>query len=272
MYLDFFGLNEKPFKIDTDLKYLYLGPQYQTALSLLKYGVNGGDGITVITGDVGCGKTTMCQALLNDLKQQKTFIIMIDNPPCTREELLSEICVKFGIQTSSYNAAELRDIIRHNLTEMLAAGKRAVIIIDEAQEMSMDMLENVRLVANLGSVEYDQKLLSIILFGQPELTKKLKNKRLRQLKQRISVYYDLRPLKMRELDAYLQHRLRQAGSTGLPVFSFYAKRKIFKFSKGIPRIINNICDKALLSAFVNSSKVVCYKDVINAIKEIKQLS
>lgn len=271
MYLDFFGLIEKPFKIGTDLKYLYLGPQYQTALTLLKYGVSGGDGITVITGEVGCGKTTMCQALLKDLKQQNTFIIMLDNPPCTRDELLAEICVKFGIQTSGYNASELRDIIRHNLSEMLSDGRRAVIIIDEAQEMSMDMLENVRLIANLGSTNFDEKLLSIILFGQPELTKKLKNKRLRQLKQRISVYYDLRPLKRRELESYIQHRLSQAGSTGLPVFSYYAKRKIFNFSKGIPRIINNICDKSMLSAFVNSSKVVTYKDVLNAIKEVKLL-
>ncbi len=271
MYLEFFGLKEKPFKIGTDSSYLYLGDQYQTALSLLQYGIAGRDGFTVITGEVGCGKSTICQALLDNLRDSSDVSILLDNPPNNENDLLIEMCMKLHVDTIGDNVIKNREIIKNVLSEYLQAGKHSVLLIDEAQNLSFDMLEKVRLLSNLESYNNGNKLLHIVLLGQPELKKKLKSHSMRQLRQRVLIYYDLRPLKNFEVDWYIKHRLEKAGSTGFPIFTFWAKRKIFFESKGIPRIINNVCDKAMLSAFVNSSKIVTYKDVVKAVKDIRQL-
>jgi general secretion pathway protein A len=271
MYLEFFGLREKPFKIGTDISYLYMGDQYQTALSLLQYGVAGRDGFTVITGEVGCGKTTICQAMLGGMKSSQDITILLDNPPDTENEMLIEICMKLHAEHGGANTIESREIIKKILSDELKNGHRAVLLIDEAQNLSFDMLEKVRLLSNLESCDGSDKLLHIVLLGQPELKKKLKTNSMRQLRQRILVYYDLRPLKNFEVDWYIKHRLERAGSQGLPVFTFWAKRKLFFESKGIPRVINNLCDKAMLSAFVNSSKVVAYKDIVNAVNDIRKI-
>lgn len=271
MYLEFFGLKEKPFKIGTDVSYLYMGDQYQTALSLLQYGVAGRDGFTVITGEVGCGKTTICQALMKNLKSSADISILLDNPPDDENNMLVEICMKLQANHTGNGVIENREIIKNILSDELKCGKRAVLLIDEAQNLSFEMLEKVRLLSNLESRDGGDKLLHIVLLGQPELKKKLKSNSMRQLRQRILVYYDLRPLKNFEVDWYIKHRLEKAGSLGFPIFTFWAKRKIFYESKGIPRIINNICDKAMLSAFVNSSKIVTYKDVVKAVNDIRQL-
>ncbi|MDE6432277.1 MAG: AAA family ATPase [Opitutales bacterium] len=271
MYLKFFGLKEKPFKIGTDLSYLYLGDQYQTALSLLQYGIAGRDGFTVITGEVGCGKTTICQALMESARSSKDISILLDNPPDNENDLLIEICMKLKADHSGSGVIENREIVKNVLSDRLRDGKHAVLLIDEAQNLSFDMLEKVRLLSNLESRDGREKLLHIVLLGQPELRKKLRSKCMRQLRQRILVYYNLRPLKNFEVDWYIKHRLEKAGSKGFPIFTFWAKRKIFFESRGIPRIINNICDKAMLSAFVNSSKIVTYKDVTKAVNDIRQL-
>ncbi|MDR1255840.1 MAG: AAA family ATPase [Puniceicoccales bacterium] len=271
MYLKFFELKEKPFRIGTDASYLYMGDQYQTALSLLQYGVAGRDGFTVITGEVGCGKTTICQALLAKMKALKDVTILLDNPPDTEHEMLIEICMKLQASRVGESVIESREIIKQILSKELKKGRHAVLLIDEAQNLSFDMLEKVRLLSNLEPSDGSDKLLHIVLLGQPELKKKLKANCMRQLRQRILVYYDLRPLKNFEVDWYIKHRLERAGSKGFPIFTFWAKRKLFFESKGIPRIINNLCDKAMLSAFVNSSKVITYKDVANAVKDVKQL-
>lgn len=271
MYLEFFGLKEKPFKIGTDLSYFYLGDQYQTALSLLQYGIAGRDGFTVITGEVGCGKTTVCQALMDSLRSTDDISILLDNPPDNENDLLTELCIKLHAEQITGGIIEKREIIKNILSDRLQDGKHAVLLIDEAQNLSFEMLEKVRLLSNLESREGGEKVLNIVLLGQPELKKKLRSNCMRQLRQRILVYYNLRPLKNFEVDWYIKHRLEKAGSTGFPIFTFWAKRKIFFESKGIPRIVNNICDKAMLSAFVNSSKIVTYKDVAKAVKDIKQL-
>jgi general secretion pathway protein A len=271
MYLEFFGLKEKPFKIGTDTSYLYMGDQYQTALSLLQYGVAGRDGFTVITGEVGCGKTTICQALLANMKSSKHVTILLDNPPNTEHEMLIEICMKLHAPRTGDSLIESREIIKHVLSKELKKGHHAVLLIDEAQNLSFDMLEKVRLLSNLEACDGSDKLLHIVLLGQPELKKKLKANSMRQLRQRILIYYDLRALKNFEVDRYIKHRLERAGSQGFPLFTFWAKRKLFFESKGIPRVINNLCDKAMLSAFVNSSKIVTYKDVANAVNDIRKL-
>ncbi len=271
MYLEFFGLKEKPFKIGTDVSYLYLGDQYQTALSLLQYGIAGRDGFTVITGEVGCGKTTICQALMDSLRSSSDVSILLDNPPDNENDLLIEVCMKLHADHISDKVIENREIVKNILSDYLKNGKHSVLLIDEAQNLSFEMLEKVRLLSNLESRDGGDKLLHIVLLGQPELKKKLRSNSMWQLRQRILVYYDLRPLKNFEVDWYIKHRLEKAGSSGFPIFTFWAKRKIFFESKGIPRIINNICDKSMLSAFVNSSKIVTYKDVTKAVNDIKQL-
>jgi general secretion pathway protein A len=185
--------------------------------------------------------------------------------------MLAEICMKLRTKHIGDSAIENREIIKKILSDELQKGHRAVLLIDEAQNLSFEMLEKVRLLSNLESCDGSGKLFHIVLLGQPELKKKLRANSMRQLRQRILVYYDLRPLKNFEIDCYIRHRLERAGSQGLPVFTFWAKRKLFFESKGIPRIINNLCDKAMLSAFVNSSKLVRYWDVANAANDIGQL-
>jgi general secretion pathway protein A len=193
MYLGFVGLKEKPFKISTDVSYLYMGDQYQTALSLLQYGVSGRDGFTVITGEVGCGKTTICQALIANMKSSKHVTILLDTPPNTEHEMLIEICMKLNAPRTGDSVIESREIIKQILSKELKKGHRAVLLIDEAQNLSFDTLEKVRLLSNLEAHGNSDKLLHIILLGQPELRKKLKANSMRQLRQRILVYYDLRP-------------------------------------------------------------------------------
>ncbi|MDR2806944.1 MAG: AAA family ATPase [Puniceicoccales bacterium] len=282
MYLDFFEFKHKPFTIKTEAHILYMSPQYTTAFALLQYGIENCDGFTVITGEVGCGKTTLCNALIRELNPQEYIIISLSIPPENERQLLNAICVHLGISVKEERAIEE---VRNGITERFRMermrGKRVVLIIDEAQNLAFDNLEVVRLLSNIE--RDDEKLLHIILIGQPELKKKLRKKCMRQLRQRISVYHDLKPLSFLDTKNYIQHRISLAKKEGgegrkiqmqreqIPVFSFFAFRKIYVASKGIPRIINNICDKALISAFIDYSKKIRLKDVNRALKDINQL-
>lgn len=280
MYLDFFELKHKPFTIKSDANVLYMSPQYMTAFSLLQYGIENCDGFTVITGEVGCGKTTLCNALIRELDPSQYLVLMLSIPPQNERELLDAICVRLGISTGNLTLIEdVRAKITDRLRKERSQGRRAVLIIDEAQNLDFNSLESVRLLSNIE--RDDEKLLHIVLVGQPELKQNLRKRCLRQLRQRISVYHDLKPLSYQDTKNYIMHRLQLARGEKnkkclvqrkmIPTFSFFASRRIYSASKGIPRVINNICDKALISAFIDYSTKIRLKDVSRALKDINQL-
>jgi general secretion pathway protein A len=253
-----------------------------TAFSLLLYGIENCDGFTVITGEVGCGKTTICNALIRELDPSKSIIISLPIPPRDEHQLLNAICAYLHIPVIAHESMEgIRTKITDTLRQERAQGKRALLIIDEAQNLELDSLETIRLLSNIE--RDDEKLLHIVLVGQPELKQKLRKQCMRQLRQCISVYHDLKPLGFMDMKNYIQHRIGlakkevqqekkfQVQREQIPIFSFFALRKIYAASKGIPRLINNICDKALISAFIDYSTKIRLRDVNRALKDINQL-
>jgi general secretion pathway protein A len=282
MYLDFFKLKQKPFTIKSDNNALYMSPQYTTAFALLQYGIENCDGFTVITGEVGCGKTTLCNALIRELNPLEYIILSLSIPPQDERQLLNAICLRLDLPTDSGESIEeMRDKITEKLRRERSGGKRTVLIIDESQNLDFNSLETVRLLSNIE--RDDEKLLHIILVGQPELKEKLRKTCMRQLRQRISVYHDLKPLSFLDTKNYIFHRINlakeeevsekkfQIKREQIPMFSFFALRKIYTASRGIPRVINNICDKALISAFIDYSTKVRLRDVRRALKDINEL-
>lgn len=267
MYESFFGFREMPFNITPDPKFLFLSPTHMNALQYLRYGIRERKGFIVLTGEVGCGKTTLCRKLLDELDPEKYETALILNPRLTETQLLKAILTELGENAKARSRSDLLNQLNHALLDRIHQGKDIVLIIDESQNLTFDALEHIRLLSNLETDK--QKLLQILLIGQPELKEKLAHKRLRQLKQRILVHYDLSPLTEEQMVHYIQHRLSMAGGMGRPGFTSYAYRKIFKSSRGIPRMINNLCDKSLLSAFTRSSDNVSYWDVRRAIKDIR---
>lgn len=266
MYQEYFGFSEMPFNITPDPKFLYLSPTHQEALAHLRYGIEQRKGFTVLTGEVGCGKTTLCRALLNELDPAKYDTALILNPRVQCHHLLRDILKELGEPLPQEGQLDLVERLHTALLRRVHAGKTIVMIIDEAQLLSYEVLEQIRLLSNL---ETDtQKLLQVILMGQPELKEKLLHPQLRQLRQRILVHYDLKPLTFNDTCAYIQHRIGKSQNGGRPSFSYWALRKIHKSSKGIPRIINNLCDKSLLSAYVRMDDTIQRKDVRIAIKDI----
>lgn len=256
-----------PFNITPDHRFLFLSPTHKEALQHLRYGIEQKKGFIVLTGEVGCGKTTLCRRLLQELDPLRYETALILNPRLNENQLLRAILAELGIVTQSKSRTDLQNQLNTYLLQRIQEGKDIVLIIDESQNLEFETIEHLRMLSNL---ETDtQKLLQIILLGQPELKEKLKQKRLRQLRQRILVYYDLQPLKGRETTDYIQHRLTLAGANGRPRFTRRALNSIQKHSKGIPRIINNLCDKALLSAFVRESDEVTWWDVRRARKEAR---
>ncbi len=270
MYQSFYGLTEMPFNITPDPKFLYLSPTHQEALQHLKYGVQEKKGFIVLVGEVGCGKTTLCRRFLNELDPGKYDTALILNSRITEIEMLRAILTELGETHLAQGQHDLAAQINRVLLHRIAAGRDIVLIIDEAQNLSFKVLEQIRLLSNLETDK--QKLLQIVLIGQPELKHMLAQDRLRQLRQRILVHSELRPLAMHDTAHYVQHRLTLAGASGRPFFTNAAMRTIHRVSKGIPRVINNLCDKALLSAFVRDSDEVNYWDVRRAIKEVSSLT
>ncbi len=267
MYQDYFGFSEMPFNITPDPKFLFLSPMHHDALAYLRYGIKEKKGFIVLTGEVGCGKTTLCRKLLNELDKDKYETALILNPRVQEQQLLRDFLQELGEPVSPKSDIDLVGKINNILLNLAQNGKEVVLIIDEAQNLSFEVLEQIRILSNL---ETDtQKLIQIILMGQPELKDKLKQKELRQLKQRILVHFDLSSLSFKETCMYIQHRLNLTRSSSRPNFTYWAMRKIFHKSNGIPRIINNICDKSLLASFVRVGDCVNYGDVARAIKEIR---
>jgi general secretion pathway protein A len=250
MYLSFFGLNEKPFAITPDPRYLYLSERHAEALAHLLYGINEAGGFVQLTGEVGTGKTTVVRSLLAQTPRNAEIALIL-NPRMTAPEFLLTICEELGIgvpDSATQSLKDLVDILSHYLLRAHGAGKRIVLVVDEAQNLAPDVLEQVRLLTNL---ETDtQKLLQIILIGQPELREILDRTELRQLAQRITGRYHLCPLGRQETAAYVLHRLRVAGATS-DIFTARALSEAHRLSGGVPRIINVICDRALLGAYTH---------------------
>ncbi|MGR9014669.1 MAG: ExeA family protein, partial [Gammaproteobacteria bacterium] len=265
MYNQYFHFSELPFSIATDPQFIYMSPRHQEGLAHLLYGINFSGGFVALTGEVGTGKTTLCQCLLQQIPKN-IDIALILNSKLTALELLATLCDELGIRYDK-NQQSLKNLIdclnRHLLTAH-ANGRRTVLLIDEAQNLSMEVLEQVRLLTNLETSK--TKLLQIILVGQPELQALLKRKDLRQLNQRITARYHLLPLSLDETRAYIQHRLKVCG--GHPdIFKDSAIRKIYRLSSGIPRVINILCDRALLGAYSTDTYVITPALVTNAAHE-----
>ncbi len=270
MYQAYYGFKEMPFNITPDPRFLYLSPTHQEALQHLKYGVAEKKGFIVLVGEVGCGKTTLCRRFLNELDPAHYDTALILNPRVTETQMLKAILTELGETKFGRSQHDLVGQINRVLLERIEKGRDIVLIIDEAQNLKFDVLEQIRLLSNLETDK--QKLLQIVLMGQPELKSVLAREELRQLRQRILVHYELHPLSQNDVQHYVQHRLTLAGGTGRPSFTRWALRSIHRISKGIPRIVNNLCDKALLAAFIRDSDEVTYWDVRRAARDMQNLT
>jgi general secretion pathway protein A len=266
MYQSYFGLSEEPFSIAPDPRYLYMSQRHQEALAHLLYGVNAGGGFVLLTGEVGAGKTTVCRCLLEQIPQS-CDVAYIFNPKLTVAELLSTICAEFGITCPPGNTSikVYIDCINAYLLDAHARGRHTVLIIDEAQNLSADVLEQLRLLTNLETNQ--RKLLQIIMLGQPELAAMLERPELRQLAQRIIARYHLGPLGKQEVAAYVQHRLGVSGAQR-QLFPLALMGPLYRMSRGIPRIINVLCDRALLGTYAQSKEKVDGATLKQAAREV----
>jgi general secretion pathway protein A len=267
MYLSFFGLNEKPFAITPDPRYLYLSERHAEALAHLLYGINEAGGFVQLTGEVGTGKTTIIRSLLAQTPKNAEIALIL-NPRMTAPEFLLTICEELGIGVPDNAAAsgkDLVDILNDYLLRAHAAGRRVVLVVDEAQNLAPEVLEQVRLLTNLET--NTQKLLQIILIGQPELRELLGRNELRQLAQRITGRYHLDPLSAEEAKAYVLHRLRVAGAT-TDIYTPAALRETYRLSSGVPRVINVISDRALLGSYTQDRHRVTGSLVRRAASEV----
>lgn len=265
MYEDFYGLREKPFNLTPDPRFLFLSESHRVALEHLLYGITQKEGFMLIVGDVGLGKTTLCRFLMEKLGED-TETALILNPQISEEELLSGILSEFGITSSETGKKGMVDRLNQFLLEKLASNRKVAVVVDEAQNLSLSVLEQIRLLSNLETEK--EKLLQIILLGQPELQEKLKLPVLRQLNQRISIRCHLRPLGKNETQKYIEHRLMIAGAKGDITLSKRAISLIFKRSKGIPRLINLISDRALLGGYSKQTNHITPEIVEGAIESL----
>jgi general secretion pathway protein A len=255
MYTSFFGLSEKPFAITPDPRYLYLSERHAEALAHLLYGINEAGGFIQLTGEVGTGKTTVVRTLLSRVPHHADVAVIL-NPRVTPVEFLLTICEELGVAVPEADRDSVKsmvDALNRRLLAAHAEGRRIIVIVDEAQNLSADVLEQVRLLTNLETPTH--KLLQIILIGQPELRELLDRTELRQVAQRITGRYHLKPLSHEETKGYIRHRLRVAGSAG-EVFSAAALNEVYRLSSGIPRVINVTCDRALLGAYTRETRKV----------------
>jgi general secretion pathway protein A len=265
MYKKFFGFKERPFQLVPNPAYLYLSKSHEEALAHLNYALSEGDGFVEITGEVGTGKTTLCRVFLGNIGEN-TEVAYIFNPMMTPLELLRTIHDEFGIDEDSESLKDLVDALNRFLIEKKQTGKRVILLIDEAQNLGRDVLEQLRLLSNLETSA--SKLIQIILVGQPELRDKLDSHELRQLGQRISLSCRLLPLDYTETRDYIQHRIRIASQKKGPVFSRWAMKAIYQYSRGIPRLINIACDRALLASYGMNQRNISGSAARTAIREL----
>lgn len=253
MYRSFFGLRVAPFGSSPDPRFLYLMPQIRESLACLQYGIATRKGFVVMTGEVGTGKTTLLKTVLRTFSKDRVSSAFVFNPRLDVLDFLEFVLTDFGIPPKARTKSGMLLQLNHWLIERFRQRGLCVIVVDEAQNLSTELLEEIRLLTNLETSS--EKLLQIVLSGQPELEEKLRNPSMRQLRQRISVWCRTQPLTSDETKAYIAERLRIAGGTQ-PVFSAEAVKLIHQFSSGIPRVINLICEHALISAFVEQIKPI----------------
>lgn len=265
MYNEYFGLSEAPFSIAPDPRYLFLSDKHREALAHLIYGVGDQGGFVLLTGEVGTGKTTICRCLLQQVPDNADIAFII-NPKQSVNQLLQSIFKE--LQIALEKGATSKDLIDHLTQYLLAAhsrGRNTILIIDEAQNLTADVLEQLRLLTNLETNE--KKLLQLVLLGQPELNTMLDKPELRQLAQRITARYHLSPLSRREVSEYIEHRLKVAGCRS-SLFTAAAIKRVYRLSKGVPRLINLICDRSLLGAYASNSIRVTPSIVAKAASEV----
>jgi general secretion pathway protein A len=267
MYEEFYGLKEKPFNLTPDPRFFFLSENHREAFEHLLYGIREKEGFILITGEVGTGKTTLCRALLNKIGSNATDSALVFNPMLSEQELLQCILSDFGVQSSATTKKELLDELNQFLLHQLTMNRNSVLIIDEAQNLALPVLEEVRILSNLETEK--EKLLQIILMGQIELKDKLSLPRLRQLNQRISIRYQLQPIGRKEIPRYIQHRLMVAGSTGDIHFTSGAAQEIGRYSQGIPRLINLASDRALLAGYADQNREIQRRTVIKGLKSLQ---
>jgi general secretion pathway protein A len=265
MYNHFFGFKERPFKLVPNPAYLFLSKSHQEAMAHLVYAVGAGDGFVELTGEVGTGKTTLCRAFLEHL-DQNTEVAFIFNPVLDPEEFIRAVIDEFGIPSEGNTTKELMDTLNNFLMEKKAQSKNVLLLIDEAQNLTRGVLEQIRLISNLETTQ--SKLLQIVLVGQPELATFLGSHDLRQLSQRITLSCRLQPLTYKETEDYIKHRLSIASGKQITMFAREAVRRVYRYSRGIPRLINIACDRALLTAYGRDQKKISNKIAAMALKEL----
>jgi general secretion pathway protein A len=266
VYNNFFGFKERPFQLVPNPAYLFLSRSHEEAIAHLNYALSHGDGFVEITGEVGTGKTTLCRAFLEDLDKD-TEVAYIFNPQLNQLELLKTINDEFGISSAANNSKDLIDTLNGFLMEKKSQNKNVILLIDEAQNLNKEVLEQLRLLSNLET--NTSKLLQIILVGQPELQNMLDSHDLRQLRQRITLRWFLTPLSRKETKAYIRHRVNIASKKTEDKFTQSAYDLMYKYSRGIPRLINIACDRALLTAFGDNRRKVTGSIARGAIRELK---
>jgi general secretion pathway protein A len=267
VYTAYFGLKEAPFSIAPDPRYLFMSERHREALAHLLYGIGEGGGFVQLTGEVGTGKTTLCRCLLEQVPPE-VDVALIFNPKLTSLELLAAVCDELRVPypDGTTSLKTLVDALYRHLLDAHARGRRTVLIVDEAQDLSAEVLEQIRLLTNLETIR--EKLLLVILIGQPELIQLLERDDLRQLAQRVTARYHLLPFAEEETRAYIRHRLDVAGQKG-PIFTDGAVRRVHALSGGLPRLINVICDRALLGAYAGEKREVDARTVRRAAREVR---
>ncbi len=264
IYLSFFGFNEEPFGVTPDPKFLYMSKGHEEAISHLRFGIEQSRGFIMLTGEIGSGKTTIIRYLLGTL-DGNTHTSMVLNPKVEPIELLKLIVHDFGIRTKAATVKDLMDSLNEFLLECYDREERAVLIIDEAQEMPLESLEFMRLLSNFETDTH--KLLQVVLVGQPELKEIISGERLRQLNQRIAVRYHLDPLGPADAEGYMRHRLKVAGSATLS-FPPAGLRAIYRASRGVPRLINVYADRSLMLAYAEGKPTITNRLVRESVREI----
>jgi general secretion pathway protein A len=267
MYLNFHGFHEKPFNLTPDPRFVFLSKTHREAFAHLLYGINNRVGFIAMTGEVGSGKTTVLRTLLSQLDVDHYRTALIFNPCLSPIELLQNINREFNIPTDTSNNSSLLDSLNQFLLQQNAEGRTVVLAIDEAQNLEAPVLEQIRLISNLETDR--EKLIQIVLSGQPEFLQILKEKGLRQLSQRITVRYHLQPMDFQDTRHYIQHRLEVAGGRGGIIFSKSALKRIYRYSRGLPRLINAACDRALLAGYTRDTTRISSQIAAAGIKDIR---
>ena len=266
MYKEFFGLRANPFNMNPDPRYLFLTRHTEEALACLTYGIQSRKGFVLLTGEVGTGKTTLVNKLLEWLRLQQVATAFVFNSRLNTSQFLDYMMADFGIVCESEAKSQILLRLYNWLLDRYRAGETAVLIVDEAQNLSDEVLEEIRMLTNLET--FTEKLLQIVLVGQPELDQKLKRTQMRQLRQRLALRAKTHALTLEETKAYVQQRLRIAGANGQQIFDPEALEAVHRYANGIPRIINLLCEHCLVSAFVDQQKVIATPVVDNVAGEL----